>query len=104
MACAIGKPVFVLCFSSRTPAEPSEPNTVSSRALAGNGITLQTDTAYEGHPRFSSLFLAHNPFPQILVILLKIVVGESVSLTHMSWAAVIVQATVPRGIFLIFVA
>lgn len=40
---------------------------------------LQTDTAYEGPPRFCSLFLAHNPFPQIHLILLKNVVGESVS-------------------------
>lgn len=65
---------------------------------------LQTDTAYEGPPRLSSLFLAHNPFLQILVILLKNLVGESVFLTHMSRAAVIVQAAVPRGIFPIFVA
>lgn len=65
---------------------------------------LQTDAAYEGPPRFSSLFLTHNPFPQILIILLKNLVGESVSLTHVSWAVEIVQATVPRGIFLIFVA
>lgn len=44
VGCAIGKSIFVLCLSSRTPAEPSEPNTVSSRALAGNGITISRQT------------------------------------------------------------
>ena len=65
---------------------------------------LQTDTAYEGPPRFCRLFLAHNPFPHIPLILLKSLVGESVSLTHMSWAAVIVRAAVAKETFLIFVA
>lgn len=101
MVSAMWKPVFVPCFSIRTPAEPSESNTISNRALAGNGITA---TAYEAPPRLCSLFPSHNPFPQIPFILLKNLVGESVSLTHVSQAAIIVQAAIAREIFLIFAA